>query len=163
MSIYVLSEAHLSYRGLLLAACPVFLLALTSAVAAEADGTQLVESERMGTRETTSVRAVSQEAKGFYLVNKTNVTIDFEMSDKPNSGWKSFSLANGAALNQSKLRYIRVKTVQGKVTKTRTYDLHTEPKRYSLMWNKKHNCWDVWREQAPTGAQRQVVTTNQKQ
>lgn len=160
---YVLSGAHLLYRGLLFAACPAFLLALTSAVTAQADGTRLVESERMGTKEATSGRTASQETKGLHLVNKTNAKLDFEMSDKPNSDWKSFSLDKGATMTDPKLRYIRIKTVQGGVTKTRTYDLHTEPKRYSLVWNKMHTCWDVWRDQQSGQPPKRALATNSKQ
>jgi hypothetical protein len=145
MRTYVLSGAQLLYRGLLLATCPVFAVALTSAASAQTDGTQLVESERMGSKETSANRTASAQTKDFVIMNKTNAKLNFEMSDKPNSDRKSFSLTKGATMTDSRMRYIRIRTVRGKAMVTRTYDLQSEPKRYDLVWNKRHNCWDVWR------------------
>ncbi len=159
---YVLSGTHLLYGRLLSVTCPVLVLAVAGAASAQTDGTQLVESERMSARESSVERTAAPGSKDLILVNKTNAKLDFEMSDKPNSDWKPFTLAKGATLTDSKMRYIRIQTVRGRVVKTRTYDLQGESKRYGLVWNKAHNCWDVWREQQAKQASKAAPTANQK-
>ena len=158
----VLCGALLLYGGLLSVTCPVLVLTVASAASAQTDGTQLVESERMGSKESSGRHTTTPSTKDLILVNKTNAKLDFEMSDKPNSDWKSFSLAKGATLTDPKMRYIRIKTVQGKVVVTRNYDLQSEPKRYGLVWNKTHNCWDVWRDQEAKQASKTALAANQK-
>lgn len=116
----------------------------------------------MSSKESSVERTATPSSKDLLLVNKTNAKLDFEMSDKPNSDWKAFSLAKGATLTDPKMRYIRINTVRGKVVMTRTYDLQSEPKRYSLVWNKTHNCWDVWRDQEAKQTSKTALATNQK-
>ena len=83
-----------------------------------------------------------------YLVNKANTKLNFELSNEPKSNsWKAYSLAKGASETYSNYRYIRIATGKGKMTVIKTYDISHSPHRYSLVWNKTHNCWDVFHEQ----------------
>jgi hypothetical protein len=120
----------------------------TRAQSVVADGTTLVEdSSRQAVKPTPSKSAM--ESTPLYLVNNTNTKLTFEMSDNPDTGWKVVSLDKGASMTDATLRYIRIKTVGGGSSTIRMYDLGPAPRRYSLLWNAKHNCWDVWREQTP--------------
>jgi hypothetical protein len=159
---YVLSGTHLLYGRLLSVTCPVLVLAVGRR---SVGANRRHAARRIGAherKESSVERTAAPGSKDLILVNKTNAKLDFEMSDKPNSDWKPFTLAKGATLTDSKMRYIRIQTVRGRVVKTRTYDLQGESKRYGLVWNKAHNCWDVWREQQAKQASKAALTANQK-
>jgi hypothetical protein len=139
----------------------------TSGVATSAakasDGTTLVAAsfgqpirQRSGTSDAGS--------NGLCLVNSTKAKLNVELSDKPDSGWKTVSLDKDATMTDSRLRYIRIGTLRGKVNRMKTYDLQGGAQRYSLVWNKKHRCWDVWSDQAqPQEGQKQQPQQAQSQ
>jgi hypothetical protein len=151
-----------SRRALINRACPSLLVAAICSVvacsgAAAADGTTLVDaSYGQPVKQATSASAagstvVGSKAAGsneLYLVNSTKAKLNVELSDKPDSGWKTHSLDKGAALTDAKLRYIRIGTLRGKENRVKTYDLQGDQQRYNLVWNSKHNCYDVWRAPA---------------
>jgi hypothetical protein len=124
---------------------------LSGAVAAD-DGTILVDaSYGQPVKQRINASAAGSKAAGsneLYLVNNTKAKLNVELSDKPDSGWKTHSLDKGAALTDAKLRYIRIGTLRGKENRVKTYDLQGNQQRYSLVWNNKHSCYDVWRDQA---------------
>lgn len=113
-------------------------LALASTVAFSASTVALVSA------------APGEQAKpgAIYLVNKANTKLNFELSNYAKSdSWKPYSLAKGASDTYSNYRYIRIATGKGKMTVIKTYDISHSPHRYSLVWNKRHSCWDVFHEQ----------------
>jgi hypothetical protein len=142
-----------SRRAFISRACPVLLVASICSVvafsgaAAAADGTILVDaSYGQPVKQATSATAAGSNE--LYLVNSTKAKLNVELSDKPDSGWKIHSLDKGAALTDAKQRYIRIGTLRGKENRVKTYDLQGGQQRYNLVWNSKHNCYDVWRVQA---------------
>jgi hypothetical protein len=141
-----------AHPGLL--AVSIVSVAACSGAAAAADGTTLVDaSYGQPVKQTTSTTAAGSKAAAsneLYLVNNTKAKLNVELSDKADSGWKTHSLDKGATLTDAKLRYIRIGTLRGKENRVKVYDLHGDQQRYKLVWNSKHNCYDVWRDQAQT-------------
>ena len=158
-----------SRRAFINRACPGLLVAsiysfvACSGAATAADGTTLVEaSYGQPVKQAISASAAGSKAAGsneLCLVNSTKAKLNVELSDKPDSGWKTHSLDKGATLTDAKLRYIRIGTLRGKENRVKTYDLQGDQQRYNLVWNSKHNCYDVWSAQA----QKQEVKTQQAQ
>ena len=154
-------------------ACPNFLaasiysIAASSGAVAAADGTALVDaSYGQPVKQATTATAAGSAAAGsneIYLVNNTKAKLNVELSDKPDSGWKTHSLDKGAALTDAKLRYIRIGTLRGKENRVKTYDLQGDQQRYNLVWNSTHKCYDVWREQAPRQEAQPLAVREQPQ
>jgi hypothetical protein len=83
--------------------------------AAAADGTTLVDaSYGQPVKQATTTNAAGSKAASpneLYLVNSTKAKLNVELSEKPDSRWKTHSLDKGAALTDAKLRYIRIGTL----------------------------------------------------
>jgi hypothetical protein len=93
-------------------------------------------------------KASAPKAGEIYLINRANTKLNFELSNQSKSGaWKPFSLAKGASSTYANYRFIRIATGKGKMTVIKTYDISHSPRRYSLVWNHRHDCWDVFHEQ----------------
>jgi hypothetical protein len=125
------TRPRLAHLGLILVACVTYAGANTALVSAAPDQ-----------------KTSAPKAGEIYLVNKANTKLHFELSNQRNSNaWKPFSLAKGASSTYTNYRYIRIATGKGKMTVIKTYDISHSPHRYCLVWNNRHNCWDVFHEQ----------------